>query len=237
VRQVSPACRAVGRFVVHARKGVNRVRFTGRVGRRNLGPGTYFLEARTPSGGLVQRVTVVVVNGAAPTRSELEALRTANVCATTSTFGSTSPFLTSPLFTGGVRHRQARHLGKPESVTHAQHRVIRARRGQLEHRTDSRVGGREDCTCDSTGARRAARDRDPAARARVASAGSDSRSASQLRARTSPDRARRPRRGGPRRRRDLVPDRLTAARFRRPPPAIRAAPSRRPRERRRRRAR
>jgi hypothetical protein len=100
VQQVSPACRTVGRFVVHARKGVNRVRFTGRVGRRSLVPGTYVLEARTASGRVVQRVTLVVVNGLAPSRGELEALRTANVCPATTGFDTTSPFTTGPFFTG-----------------------------------------------------------------------------------------------------------------------------------------
>jgi hypothetical protein len=100
VRQVSPACRTVGRFVVHARKGVNRVRFTGRVGGRKLVPGTYFLEARTASGRVVQRVTLVVVNGLAPSSGELQALRRANVCPATNTFRTTSPFTTSPFFTG-----------------------------------------------------------------------------------------------------------------------------------------
>ena len=103
MQQVSPVCRTVGHFAVQARKGVNRVRFNGRVGGKNLVPGTYYLEARTAVGQVVQRVIVVVVNGAGPpSRNKLEALRTANVCPTTSASTSANPFATSPFFTGGA---------------------------------------------------------------------------------------------------------------------------------------
>jgi hypothetical protein len=101
VQQVSPVCRTVGRFAVNAHRGVNRVRFTGRVGRRKLVPGTYYLEARTASGQVVQRVTVVVVNGSAPSRRRLETLQAANVCPATP-LPQASPFTTNPLFTGGA---------------------------------------------------------------------------------------------------------------------------------------
>ena len=80
---------------------MNRVRFTGRVGKRKLVPGTYYLEARTASGRVVQRVTVVVVNGVAPSRRRLEALQAANVCPATA-FARASTFSTSPFFTGGA---------------------------------------------------------------------------------------------------------------------------------------
>jgi hypothetical protein len=101
VQQVSPVCRTVGRFAVNAHRGVNRVRFTGRVGRRKLVPGTYYLEARTASGQVVHRVTVVVVNGSAPSRRRLETLQAANVCPATP-LPQASPFTTNPLFTGGA---------------------------------------------------------------------------------------------------------------------------------------
>lgn len=94
-------CRTVGQFAVNARKGVNRVRFTGRVGKRKLVPGTYYLEARTASGHVVQRVTVVVVDGVAPSRRRLEALQAANVCPAT-TLARAGTFSTSPFFTGGA---------------------------------------------------------------------------------------------------------------------------------------
>ena len=95
-------CRSVGSFSVQAHKGVNRVRFTGRVGKRKLVPGTYYLEARTALGELVRRVTVVVVKSAPPSRHEPEALQAANVCPATSDFAAASPFSNNPFFTGGA---------------------------------------------------------------------------------------------------------------------------------------
>lgn len=95
-------CHTVGQFSVAAHKGVNRVRFTGRVGRRKLVPGTYYLVARTASGQVVQRVTLVVVNGSSPSRKRLEALLAANVCPATSGFAAANPFTTNPFFTGGA---------------------------------------------------------------------------------------------------------------------------------------
>jgi hypothetical protein len=102
VQQVSPVCRTVGHFAVRARKGVNNVRFPGRVGGRKLVPGTYYLEARTALGEVVQRVTLVVVRASDPSPRKLEALRTANVCPATTVFTPTNPFSTSPFFTGGA---------------------------------------------------------------------------------------------------------------------------------------
>jgi hypothetical protein len=83
VTQVSPVCQAAGRFTVAGHAGLNRVRFAGRVGRRQLEPGTYRISARTRGGRLVQRVTLVIVDGGAPTRAELMAARASNVCAAT----------------------------------------------------------------------------------------------------------------------------------------------------------
>jgi len=45
-----------------------------------LGPGTYRISARTAAGRVLRRVTLVVVGGSAPSRSELRALRAANTC-------------------------------------------------------------------------------------------------------------------------------------------------------------
>lgn len=47
VRGPAPACGVAARFRVRGRRGVNRVRFTGRVGRRTLPAGTYRITART----------------------------------------------------------------------------------------------------------------------------------------------------------------------------------------------
>ena len=80
VNQVSPQCFGVGHFSVRARAGLNRVRFAGRVHGRELGPGTYKISIRTSSGHVVRRVTLVVVDGSAPSREELQSLRAANTC-------------------------------------------------------------------------------------------------------------------------------------------------------------
>jgi hypothetical protein len=120
VEQVSPTCRRIGSFSVAGRTGLNRVRFGGRVRRAKLAPGTYRISARTASGRVVRRVTLVVVSGAAPSRAELTSLGTANVCAgstrkasstattgTTGTGGGSAPSLSPPhsppeINTGGL---------------------------------------------------------------------------------------------------------------------------------------
>lgn len=80
VNQVSPACVGIGHFAVKGHAGLNRVRFAGRVRGKMLGPGTYRISARTAAGRVLRRVTLVVVGGSAPSRSELRALRAANTC-------------------------------------------------------------------------------------------------------------------------------------------------------------
>jgi hypothetical protein len=77
--QVSPLCRALGHFSYVGHAGFNRVRFDGRLGRRELDPGTYKISARTRSGRTIPRVTLVVVESA-PTAGELAAARAANAC-------------------------------------------------------------------------------------------------------------------------------------------------------------
>jgi hypothetical protein len=83
VNQVAPVCRSIGRFTVAGHAGLNRVRFRGRVNGRPLAAGTYRISARTRAGRLVRRVTIVVVDGPAPSRSELAAARSTNVCSQT----------------------------------------------------------------------------------------------------------------------------------------------------------
>jgi len=80
VNQVSPACLGIGRFSVAGHAGLNRVRFAGRVQGRQLGPGTYRISARTSSGRVIRRITLIVVSGSAPSREELSSLRAANTC-------------------------------------------------------------------------------------------------------------------------------------------------------------
>jgi hypothetical protein len=93
VNRVSPDCTAIGHFTVAGHAGLNRVRFANRFRGRVLEPGTYRISARTPDGGIVRRVTLVVVDGPAPTREELRTLRAENVCASdndASSFGTAS---------------------------------------------------------------------------------------------------------------------------------------------------
>jgi hypothetical protein len=47
VRGPAPSCDVVGRFAIRGDRGVNNVRFTGRIGRRTLPRGTYRITART----------------------------------------------------------------------------------------------------------------------------------------------------------------------------------------------
>jgi hypothetical protein len=89
VKQVSPECKTVGRFVVRGQAGLNRVRFTGRVNNKELDPGTYRIIARAQGGKAVRRVTIVVIEGPAPSRSELAALRSSNVCPSSTGIAST----------------------------------------------------------------------------------------------------------------------------------------------------
>lgn len=84
VKQVSPACRIAGRFSVEGHAGLNRVRLPGRGKNLQLGAGTYLISARTPAGRLLQRVTVVVVEGGIPGPDEVSAARAANVCTSAS---------------------------------------------------------------------------------------------------------------------------------------------------------
>ena len=65
VRGPAPSCRVVARFAVRGRAGTNRLRFTGRIGRRRLEPGTYRLVARTGGGRPSRPVALVVGDGPA----------------------------------------------------------------------------------------------------------------------------------------------------------------------------
>lgn len=63
VRGPAPSCHVVARFAVRGRAGKNQVRFTGRIGRRRLAPGTYRIAARTRAGATARPIVVVVGNG------------------------------------------------------------------------------------------------------------------------------------------------------------------------------
>ncbi|MDQ2967278.1 MAG: hypothetical protein M3R37_03045 [Actinomycetota bacterium] len=80
VKQVSPVCRIAGHFAVKGHAGRNQIRFPGRESNLQLDPGTYRITARSRAGQVVQRVTIVVVEGGAPTRDQIVAARASNVC-------------------------------------------------------------------------------------------------------------------------------------------------------------
>jgi hypothetical protein len=119
VNQVSPVCRVVGHFAVNGHAGRNRVRFPRRASNLKLDPGTYRITARTRAGRIVQRVTIVVVDGGVPTRAQIIAARASNVCpaaerlaaATSgSTGASNTPAAGQPSAngpSGGIRHSGA----------------------------------------------------------------------------------------------------------------------------------
>jgi hypothetical protein len=98
VKQVSPVCRLAGRFAVNGHAGLNRVRFPVRASKLRLDPGTYWITAHTRAGRVVQRVTIVVVDGGVPTRGEIAAARASNLCtaASGSTASNTSYISGSP---------------------------------------------------------------------------------------------------------------------------------------------
>jgi len=79
--QVFPVCKGVGHFTVKGHAGVNRLRFADRFRGEPLTPGTYRIAVRTVDGRSVRRVTIVIVDGSAPSKTELAAARAANSCA------------------------------------------------------------------------------------------------------------------------------------------------------------
>jgi hypothetical protein len=85
VQRVSPTCQFVGFFRVRAHRGVNRVRFRGRINGTLLAPGTYRLEARAAH-RRIARITVVILERAP--NGSLRSLLKANACGATSTAGT-----------------------------------------------------------------------------------------------------------------------------------------------------
>jgi hypothetical protein len=86
--QVFPVCRIVGHFTVRGHRGVNRVRFNGRVQGTELGPGTYRITAHTRRGGTVFRSTLVLVDARAPSKSGLARAQRSNVCGSAGALGT-----------------------------------------------------------------------------------------------------------------------------------------------------
>ena len=117
--QVSPVCDVAGKFVVHGHPGLNRVRFNGKLHGRQLGPGTYRIDARTRGGARVLHVTIVIVR-TVPSASELRAARHSNVCGatlaaeatmTSAGFTAVSQVLHGPAKTSIVRNQNPSGTG------------------------------------------------------------------------------------------------------------------------------
>ena len=82
VTQLAPRCGVTRSFQLRGHKGVNRLRFSGRLGGRRLAPGTYRIDARAVRSGRRLFVTrVVIVTSGRPKRSQLAALWLRNSCA------------------------------------------------------------------------------------------------------------------------------------------------------------
>ena len=90
LEELWPACRKLATFPGNGRRGVNRVHFRPRVGKRSLRPGTYRLIAKRPNGRIVLRVKLVIVRGGKPTARRLAAARQANACAAAASLASAS---------------------------------------------------------------------------------------------------------------------------------------------------
>lgn len=82
VVRVYPTCERIGSFRVHARAGVNRVKFRGRLQGRPLAEGTYRLLVRGRGAGVDAAVRLVVVREPL-SRGDLRRARNANVCGLT----------------------------------------------------------------------------------------------------------------------------------------------------------
>lgn len=83
VFRVAPDCRLAGTFRVKAHSGVNRVGFRGRIGRRQLRPGTYLIRARTipahPTATVLETKLVIFRSGK-PSRRQVRTAQAADVC-------------------------------------------------------------------------------------------------------------------------------------------------------------
>jgi hypothetical protein len=112
VQQLAPSCRFVGFFRVRAHRGVNRVRFRGRVHGTLLAPGTYRLEARAAH-RRIARITLVILER--PRTGSLRSLLRANTCGATVAAGS----LARPDFGATAVLRTTTPRGGVEAAAHS----------------------------------------------------------------------------------------------------------------------
>jgi hypothetical protein len=76
-----PACTQAGRFAVRGRRGINQIRFFGRIRGRELAEGVYVLTIR-PRSGPQRRVAVSVAEDGARALSPTESSAAVDVCTT-----------------------------------------------------------------------------------------------------------------------------------------------------------
>jgi len=80
VIQVSPVCRTAGSFSVVGHRGINRIRFSGKLHGRRLPPGTYRIDARTSNGHAALHLVVVIFGSGTPSPGAIALARQSNVC-------------------------------------------------------------------------------------------------------------------------------------------------------------
>jgi hypothetical protein len=81
--RIAPDCRLAGTFRVKAHPGVNRVGFRGRIGRRDLPPGTYLIRAQTVRASptdIALETRLVIFRSGKPSRRQIRIARTADAC-------------------------------------------------------------------------------------------------------------------------------------------------------------
>jgi hypothetical protein len=118
VTQVSPVCRVAGTFTVRGHPGLNKIPFKGRVRGRQLPPGTYRISARVRGGGIVLRVTVVIVESGLPSPTELQNAQRSNVCGARAALASTGVSATAgPGASPGPRNGKSSENGQSNSKT------------------------------------------------------------------------------------------------------------------------
>ena len=80
LEELSPTCRKLASFRGRGRRGMNRISFHARVGKKPVEPGTYRIVARRPGGRIVMQRKLVIVRSGKPSRRQLAAARRANAC-------------------------------------------------------------------------------------------------------------------------------------------------------------
>ena len=137
VTQIAPECRLAGHFVFNGRAGFNKVAFSGRIGGRPLAPGTYRISARVPGGTTLLRVVVVIVD-TAPSPTELDRARHADVCAAARLLAANAT-LASGGAAGSTGSGASQHPGATSEIVRNQTAAASTRTSS--HTSSSKNGG------------------------------------------------------------------------------------------------